>query len=359
MKKIIFIVILFSGLVLSQQLKVVYNEVYQTETAIGNKDDILKISSYGYIIKSEGDDFSLIDKDKNFERLHIYNRKGKTQKERQRESMRFSPNDRYLCINELEDNRTVLKIYDTINKNYRVIKHQKGNIVTASVYSMEKILYQVREKMSPPKVYMLESDQEPIFITEGLGEMWSPNGKWFLVEECVGTADRFGRKPISKFAIFNSDREKVFETAEFGIVGPIRWSPNSDKLIIGNHAGTSFYIVYLEEIGGKLIIKNKYHFTGFENEPEKKRYYGVMNPECSPDGSKISFKRTSSDGHISFGDNIWILEDTSYNCYAISDFKDTDISDITWSQSGEIFAIKEIRDLESNNKEIIKISIGE
>jgi len=42
MKKITLIMILFSIFGFSQQPKFVYNEVYKTETAIGNKDDIPK-----------------------------------------------------------------------------------------------------------------------------------------------------------------------------------------------------------------------------------------------------------------------------------------------------------------------------
>jgi len=356
MKKITLIMILFSIFGFSQQPKFVYNEVYKTETAIGNKDDILKISSYGYIIKSEGDDFFLLDKDKNFEKSHIYTKRGKTPRERKGEKVMLSTNDRYLCIIEFETDKTVLQVYDTINKKSKVIQHQKSNVVTASIYNLDKILYQIRESMSPPKVYLLEDDKEPIFVTEGLGEKWSPNGKWFLVEECMGTADKFGRKPISKFSLFDSDRKKVFETTEFGIEGPVRWSPNSDKLVIGNYGGTSFYIIYLEEVEKKLIVKNKYHFPGFNNEPDKNQYYGVLNPEWSPDGSKISFLRMTEDGHISLDENVWILEDISYSCYAISDFKNAHISNITWSQSGEIYVIKETRDIEKIKKEIIKIS---
>ena len=92
------------------------------------------------------------------------------------------------------------------------------------------------------------------------------------------------------------------------------------------------------------------------NEPDKNQYYGVLNPEWSPDGSKISFLRVTEDGHISLDENVWILEDISYSCYAISDFKNAHISNITWSQSGEIYVIKETRDIEKIKKEIIKIS---
>ncbi|MDO9547769.1 MAG: hypothetical protein Q7J65_02250 [Candidatus Marinimicrobia bacterium] len=355
MKKITLFLLIFISTVGFGKDTINSEKTFELKKQTGKKTKISQVSSYGYAILSEGDDFFLLEYGKNFEKVFICSKADKTSPEQKGARVRFSTNDRYLCINKTEANRKTLEIYDTVSKNTKQIKTEVGNVVNASVFDMDNIIYQVRTEENEAKTYLIRNGGEPVFITDGLGGRWSPNGKWFLVEESQTNPDKSSKKKrIIMLSIFDSDGNKMIETNEFGTSNWIRWSPTSDKIVYTEFGSAGFYIIYLNDKNGELSIDHSYHFR-----PDKdvNNYYGTLEPEFSQDGTKISFIRSDEDGHYTYNQNIWILEDGSYRYYQVSDFSNAQINDVTWLKSNELSVIKEdISD--RSNIEIHSVKLG-
>lgn len=155
-------------------------------------------------------------------------------------------------------------------------------------------------------------------------------------------------------SIFDSAGNKIIETSEFGTSNWIRWSPTSDKIVFTEFGSAGFNIIYLDDKNGDLTIDHSYHFRPDKDE---NNYYGTLYPEFSQDGTKISFIRSDEDGHYTYNQNIWILEDGSYQYYQVSDFSNTLIDDVTWMNENELSVIK--RDIsDKSNIEIHSIKLG-
>jgi len=355
MKKITLFLLIFISTVGFGRDTIISEKIYELKKQTGKKTEISQVSSYGYAILNEGDDFYLLNRNKDFEKVFICSKADKTSQEQKGHRVRFSTNDRYLCINKTEAGRWTLEVNDLVNKNTKLLRSEIGNVVNASVFNMNNIIYQVRTEENEAKMYLIRNGGQPVFITDGLGGRWSPDGKWFLVKESRVNPDKNAKKKrIMMLSIFDSDGNKMIETNEFGSSNWIRWSPTSDKIILEEFGGCGFYIIYLKEKNGELSIDHSYHFR-----PDKdaNNYYGTLNPEFSQDGTKISFIRSDEDGHYTYNQNIWILEDGSYQYYQVSDFSNTQINDITWLNSNELSVIKEdISD--KSNIEIHSIKLG-
>lgn len=339
MKKITLILLTFVSLLGFGSDKVISEKMFELKKQTGKRTEISQVSSYGYAILTEGDDFYLLDKNKDFEKTLICSKAEDTPQEIKGDRVRFSTNDMYLCIKKTEANRKTIEIYDTVSKNKKQIKSEAGNVVNASVFNMNNIIYQVRTKENEAKTYLIQNGEQPVFITEGIGERWSPDGRWFLVKERKDNPNKNAkRKNIIMLSIYDSDGNKMIETNEFGTSNWIRWSPTSDKIVFSEFGSAGFYIIYFKEQEGKLSIDHSYHFRP---EKDENNYYGTLQPEFSPDGTKISFIRSIEDGHYIYNQNVWILEDGSYKYYRVSDFSSTQISDVTWVNSNEMTVIKE------------------
>ncbi|MDD5231017.1 MAG: hypothetical protein PHC43_06765 [Candidatus Marinimicrobia bacterium] len=339
MKKITLILLTFLSLVGFSSNKVISEKMFELKKQTGKRTEISQVSSYGYAILSEGDNFYLLDKNNGFEKTLICSKSEDTPQEIIGDRIRFSTNDRYLCIEKKESNRKTLEIYDTVGKNKKLIKSEVGNVVNASIFDIDNIIYQVRTRENEAKTYLIRNGGQPEFITEGIGERWSPDGKWFFIKGSRDNPDKNAKmKRIMVFSIFDSDGKKMIETSKFGTSNWIRWSPTSDKIVFSEFGSAGFYIIYFKEQDGKLSIDHYYHFRP---EKDENNYYGTLQPEFSPDGTKVSFIRSIDDGHYIYNQNIWILEDGSYQYYQVSDFNNTQINDLTWINSNEILAIKE------------------
>jgi len=355
MKKITLILLVFISLVGFSRDKITSEKLFELRKQTGKRTEISQVSSYGYAILTEGDDFYLLDKNKDFKKTLICSKtEGKSQ-EQKGDRVRFSTNDRYLCINKTEAGKWILEINDLANENgKKLLRSESGNVVNASIFDINNIIYQVRTKENEAKTYLVRNDGQPKFITDGLGGRWSPDGKWFLVKKNQTNPDKSsGKKRKILLSIFDSDGNKMIETSEFGSSNWIRWSPTSDKIVYTEFGSGGFYIIYLKEQNGNLSIDHSYHFRP---EQDENKYYFTIEPEFSPDGTKISFIRSIEDGHFTYNQNIWILEDGSYQYYQVSDFNNTQINDLTWINCNEILAIKEdvsVRDkIEIHNIEL-------
>jgi len=359
MKRMIFLTFVFFFTFVFAQPRGISKKVYVLQSHRNGKPvGITKISSYGYILVEENDNFYLYDINNNFKRSLVYTKRGKTPREKRLENVLFYPNDRYLRIKKPENGRNILEIRDLLSNKKRVLRSDIGNVISAEVIDINNILYQVRTPENFAKTYLVKNGRNPIFIADGIPVGYSPNGKWLLISEdetvLWGTRKRQRFKAL---AIFNSNGEKVLETSEFGITNWHRWSPTSDKLVISEFGSSAFYIIYLEEKNGKIFIKNKRYFKPPKDE---NGYYFAAEPKFSPDGTKISFLRDIEDGHITYNENIWILEDGTYYYYQVSNFSNTLIKDVKWINNNELMVIrKDALGGNANNLEVYRIKLEE
>ena len=91
----------------------------------------------------------------------------------------FSNN--YVVIRLISNIKTYIKIFDTKNGIEKTIENESGNVVSASVLNLNNIIYQLRTPNKTPKIFYLKNNKET-FLANGIGEKWSPNGKWILVK---------------------------------------------------------------------------------------------------------------------------------------------------------------------------------
>ncbi len=99
--------------------------------------------------------------------------------------VKFSDDCRYIVKQLLEKTNTYAEIFDTQTGEVKILQHKDGQVVAPSISQITgDVLYQLREFGVPPKIFCLKKgESEPIFMTEGIGQSWSPDGKWFAVNK--------------------------------------------------------------------------------------------------------------------------------------------------------------------------------
>ena len=340
--------------------------------------EIYRLSSRGrFVIKDNHwrtDDFYLADIRNPSEKKFLFSRS----KSNRAKSVRFDrTNDRYLILNKSQGGKSFLEIFDTITKEFRDIKNEYGDIVFASVSDLQNILYQIRPKDARPQIYLVNNSSE-ILLGDGMGEQWAPNGKWFTFKSPVNpeltlsekieygkrrseeasAAIRSGQYSREKilwvYGVYSSGGEKFFDITGFRIVDWLRWAPDSKKMVLKDRYNNGFYIIYFKETKGMLEHKNAFHLENFHVNENVFSDFSI--PTWSPDGSKIAFKRSLCNSDQMLGDNIWILEENSYNYYQITNFNKAEIKNIKWTNNKEILFTKKIY-YSSRDEEVFKITL--
>ncbi|MBD3338854.1 MAG: hypothetical protein GF353_07090 [Candidatus Lokiarchaeota archaeon] len=336
---------------------------------------IQHVSSGGLVIVSENRvDYFLINALKKvYKEENIYS----TQIRSRRENIWFSSNDRYLLIKRKEGRESILKIYDTIKDTSIVVRHNEGNVVSASVKDLENILYQVRSKNSRAKIYLITDNNPPVFVTEGIGEKWAPNGKFFYSdyykneELTIGEKSQFGllseeeaiaalesgkyqqEKIEIGFGIFNTRCVKLLDL-DFEMIDWLNWASNSLKISIEDRYSRGFYIVYLYENDNNLSIDNVYHFNDFKE--VNRLYIRCYFPTWSPDCTKVAFVKSTENSESIIENSLWILEDGKYNYYQIKSFGNAIIKEIKWINNYELLTL--IKSNINQNTELFKIILN-
>jgi Tol biopolymer transport system component len=145
------------------------------------------------------------------------------------------------------------------------------------------------------------------------------------------------REIFSKYVICNADGQRLLVLEDFNIVDWIQWSPDNKKIIIQERGDRGFKIIYLDYISeNNIVIKNVYHFPGFPKF-ERQTSTFCQSPKWSPDGNKILFITSAENDHSVLYDNIYILEDSSYNYYPINESQDSFIFKVDWISNRSIF----------------------
>jgi Tol biopolymer transport system component len=124
------------------------------------------------------------------------------------------------------------------------------------------IVYQAREPWEPrkreetefPQVFMAEPDgTNARFITNGMGERWSPDGKWFLVLRPEWRNDiSNGQRKHWEVCILSADGQFKLELEGFEKASTYQWSRTSDHIIVGLHSGRGFQVLALKESDKQL-----------------------------------------------------------------------------------------------------------
>ena len=140
------------------------------------------ISNDGFIIfsekRNENSNFYLIDsKEKESKKLLFttpYNRKN---------SINFGRGNNIIIFKTVRLNRSYLEVLNVTDSSIRTIVHPEGNIVSANMLDEYKLLCQVRKLGSLAKIYLYTfEDDKWKYITNGIGQVCSPNNNWFFVK---------------------------------------------------------------------------------------------------------------------------------------------------------------------------------
>lgn len=279
-----------------------------TETELQYKSIIQISPKREMIIKEiQGDknNFFLSSIDKPSEKILLF-----TAYNDQKPSVSFSPDGEFIYYKIIENGKKILGTYERATGKRLFIRDETNNVVSswsAISPTSRKIIYQVREEGALTKVFLAQPDgSEPRFITEGMGERWAPNGKWFAVKKPEniydfktyyktnkkGETSKGLRAENAKwfYWIYSSTGDPLVSLNEFDQPNFFLWSPSSDHFIIRSRTDHGFWVVSIKEINGNLQSQKLTHF-----ELDEDRRIGPRKPFWSPDGKMIVYVKSFLD----------------------------------------------------------------
>jgi Tol biopolymer transport system component len=334
-----------------------------SEVEIQNKSVIQISPKREMIIKEvDGDEYNyyLVSIDNPSQKVLIF-----IANENQEPSVSFSPYGEFVYYTLIENGKKILGIYDREKDKKLFIKDETKNIVSswsAVSSSSGKIIYQVREEGVLPKVFMAQPDGSELrFITEGMGEQWAPNGKWFAVK-CPENVNDFKniyknkkRGEISKvlrwfYWIYSSDGNPIISFEEYSPTAIFSWSPNSKYVLFKKMYEIDFTILELDGSSKEIRIVN-HHMISLQKENK----IGLSIPIWSPDSRKLSYTISYLDntGHYYIKNEIWVSSIDGKNKIKILESDNTEEEIFTWSNDGKII----IKQKNKLNKDISIIEI--
>jgi len=261
--------------------------------------EALQISSNGLLLVKEGIGTKSI-----YSLINVFTQDKKLifETDAERSNARFNNcNDNYVIISVKKDNLWSVIIYEILTNNSIPIKSSEGHIGSASIFDENNILYQLRAyDESYAAIYFYNKDKnEKRFITYGIGEYWSPNGKYFLVLK------ENNEHKVYAYGIFSKEGNELLEIENsFGIYW-IQWSPYSKNLLYKHRdLYNSFGIISLEH-NKTLSIKNVNNFSYFTS--QNGYFSGIVSPLWCNNEDSILFRKTTDDGHDILESSIWLF----------------------------------------------------
>ncbi len=316
-------------------------------------------------IQGDQNNFFLSSIDKPSEKILLF-----TAYNDQKPRVNFSQEGEFIYYTLIENGKKILGTYERATGKRLFIRDETNNVVSswsAVSPASGKIIYQVREERAFPKVFMAQPDgSEPRFITEGMGESWAPNGKWFAVkcpenisdfrilqnQNLNGKTKKILRTDNIKwvYRIFSENGNPLIELKEYSRPNYFFWAPNSDHFIIQDMKDHGFWVSSVKEINGNLQSQKLIHF-----ELDKVRMIEPHKPFWSPDGKMIVYVKSFMDevGNSYIKNEIWVS--------TIDGEKEIRIREMgglpVWTNDGKIL-IKEGKNY-SKGVSILEISIND
>lgn len=333
-------------------------ELFHIDTNNQNNIKVLDVAGNGFVIISE--------RAGNSTEYYILNIKYIQEKKLvfsstncEKDFINFSINCNLVIFRSKLNDKIGLHIYNIDKQTYFDIVHPDGDIVSASAVSEELILYQLRQKESLPQIYKYSrSNNTSTFLTEGMGETISPNGKWFFVKK-YNTEINFlkdkliegkiskeefserminAQKTIPKSCIYDTNGKLLLELQEFNNqIVEVNWSNDSKKIVVREIGDLGFYIIHLNTESG-MRIEKIYHFNGISSNDGFQNF--ALNPTWSPDGTKLLFVNSVEDGHNIINMNLWLLEDYNYKLYPVTEGLTSTIKETCWQNNAKIIFIE-------------------
>ena len=374
--KIVLILILPICMVLSTSIaqnQISKKILFQlTETELQHKNIIQISPKREMIIKEiQGDqnNFFLSSIDNPSEKILLF-----TAYHDQKPRVMFSQEGKFIYYTLIENGKKILGTYERATGKRIIISDETNNVVSswsAISPTSRKIIYQVREEGALTKVFLAQPDgSEPSFITEGMGERWAPNGKWFTVLRPENIDDFKTIYKTNKkgetwkglktenakwfYWIYSSTGDPLVSLNEFDQPNFFLWSPSSDHFIIRSMTDHGFWVVSIKEINGNLQLKKYTHFVS-----EEIGKIELRNPSWSPDGENLTYIKSFLDesGHAYIKNEIWISTIDGKKTLKIKESEGSIEEIPIWSADSKIL-IKEGKNY-SKGVSILEISIND
>ena len=293
-------------------------------------------------------------------------------KDDQVQYMQFSKSNGQVVFRKLKNGKKVWDLYDIDTKQLKEIESDEGSVDAASIYDMSNILYRTYLDKDRSKIYLIRDDKDPVFIDYGFGVQWSNDMKYFLCETYQNNElslfekKRYGlinqeeykkqlkvqsgpkREIFSRYAIFNSDGEKLLVLQDFDLVDWIQWSPDNSKIVLQERYDPGFKIIYLNYISENQIeIEKVYHFPGFQKVNREISTF-CKSPIWSPDGNKLLFTTNVEDGYTVLYNNVYILLTDSNQFTPVIETDNVIISSAEWISSKSFLINLKNKDTKEN-----------
>lgn len=272
------------------------------------------------------------------------------------EFVQFSKTGEQIVYRTKIDDKRVWKIYDIKTSLFNTIESGEGSVFSASIYDLNKYLFITNPENERQKAY-LKNNETMFLLGTGISVAWSPNGEYFLLKSPLDTTlssrekRKYGilsdgeykrellirggpkREIFRRYMLYNELGEKLIILEDFDFVDWVKWSPNSNKLVIRERGDIGFKIIYLNfKDENNIVIDSVYHFPGF---PHIKNAQGTIStfcqtPEWSPDSKRILFTTEVEDGHQILYNNVYVFEDYTYKLLPVIDSSDRFIYLAKW-----------------------------
>ncbi|MBS4028997.1 MAG: PD40 domain-containing protein [Ignavibacteriales bacterium] len=260
-----------------------------------------------------------------------------------------------------------------INAYY--VSPKSGNVLYEANEELTPVVKRRKEiaglKVIPPSIYITDAEGDHSrFITDGFAGDWSPDGKWFLVKkpklysdferqrtEVVKRSKRYfpDEKEKTLFDVtqtlwvYSAIGDPLIEFVNYDMPEYIRWSPQSDKLILRCKEDYGFSVIEINETSAGITVKEITHFDNGNPDID------MNDPLISPDGKSILFIRSSwNRGWKQYDkEELCIADIIGENIFSLTSQNERVREYPLWSDDGTILLIRD--DATFNNEREVSV----